>query len=154
MGALWLFRADSSRTLANGEPNDTFGRMKRALPALLLALSACATSPAERPLSVRHVVLNAEALDGQEILVTGWVEECGHFGCPLWHSPREIGKEWPYRLSIAASKWFDRYADLNAPMRVTLRARFHDRCISDPVSQTIGVCTDRGSNLEPLSRVR
>jgi hypothetical protein len=128
--------------------------MKRALPALLLALAACASVPTERALGVRHVVENAEELNGQEILVTGWVEECGRFGCPLWDSPSEVGKEWPYRLSIAASKWFDRYAEQNAPMRVTLRARFHYRCISDPVSQTIGVCTDRGSNLEPLSRVR
>ena len=126
--------------------------MKRALPALLLALSACASAPTERPLTVRHVVLNAEALDGQEILVTGWIEECWRLSCPLWHSADEVGKDWPFYLSIGSSKWFDRFAQDNAPMRVTLRARFHDKCIVNPVTQIIGVCADRSETLELLRR--
>ena len=130
----------------------TFGRMIRVLPALLLTLSACVAGPTERALSVRHVVENAHALDGQEILVSGWVEECWRLSCRLWDSADEVEKEWPYYLSIGSSRWFDRFAERHAPTRVTLRARFHDRCISNPVTQLMGVCADRSTTLEPLSR--
>jgi hypothetical protein len=164
MGLMWVFgaiRLQSFRAAIvhhrippwlAAESGDTFSGMRPILPALVLTLSACASAPAERPLSVRYVVENAEALDGREILVTGWVEECWRLGCALWDSRNEMKKDWPYYLPIGASRWFDRFAEDNAPTRVTLRARFHNRCIANPVTQVIGVCADRSDTLEVLRR--
>jgi hypothetical protein len=125
--------------------------MMRLLPALLIALSACVAGPTERPLSVREVVANARALDGHVILVSGWIEECQRLYCSLYDSADEVGKERPYFLSIGPSRWFDSYVHQNAPVRVTLRARLNDRCISDPATDTIAACADRANSLEPLS---
>lgn len=126
----------------------------RTLPLLLVALSACVAGPAERPLSVRYVVENAEALDGREIVLSGWIDHCERLSCALYDSAEEIGKDWAYFLSIAPSSWFDPYIRGRAPTRVTLRARLHDRCIVNPATQIIGVCADRGGSLEVLAIVR
>ena len=126
----------------------------RFLPVLLLALSACVAGPGERPLNVRQVVENARALDGQEIVVSGWIEQCQRLFCSLYDSSEEVGKEWPYFLSIGPSRWFDAFAERHAPTRVTLRARLNNRCISDPGRGNIAVCADRANSLEPLSLVR
>ena len=122
----------------------------RLLPALVLGLSACLITPAERPLNVRQIVENARALDGQEVVVTGWIEDCERLSCPLYASSEEVGKDSPYLLSIGPSRWFDDFARRNAPMRVNLRARVHARCITNPATGNIAVCADRSGTLEPL----
>ena len=126
----------------------------RLLPLLFVALSACVSGRSERPLSVRHVVQNAEALDGREIVVTGWIDECRHLSCTLYAGPEDVGKAWPiYILSIGASPWFDAFARLHAPTRITVRARVHNHCISDPAADVIAACADRPNTLEPLGLV-
>ena len=123
----------------------------RSLPFLFVALSACVAGPTERALSVKQVVENAQALDGQEILVTGWIEHCHRLSCPLFDSAEEVGKEeWSYVLSIGRSTWFDSFARRHAPTRVTLRARLNNRCISNPATRIIAACADRSNTLEPL----
>ena len=139
----------SRRLLLPGES----GLRMRLLLFSVLALSACAAGSV-RPLSVRQVIENAEALDGREILVSGWIEECNRLSCPLYGSADEVGKDWPYVLSIGASRWFDSFARRRAPTQVTLRARVRDRCISDPAAEAIALCADRSDTLEPLSLVR
>ena len=121
----------------------------RLLPVLLFSLSACSAAT-DRPLSVRQVIENAAELDGQVIVVSGWIEDCRPLSCPLYGSASEVAKEWPYSLSVGRSRWFDDFTERHAPTRVNLRARFRNRCIADPVSQTIGVCADRSTTLEPL----
>ena len=136
------------------EHRDWHDGFMRLLPLLFVALSACVSGASQRPLSVRHVVQNAEALDGREVVVTGWIDECLRLSCPLYADPEDVGKAWPiYVLSIGASRWFDAFARLHAPTRITLRARVHDHCISDPAANVIAVCTDRPSTLEPLGLV-
>jgi hypothetical protein len=126
----------------------------RVLPFLLLALSGCVAGPAGRPLSVREVVERAEALDGREIVVAGWLDQCHRFSCGLYASAKEVEKDLPYYLSIGPSPWFDSYARSAAPTRIVLRARLNDRCISDPATGIIAVCGDRARTLEPLALVR
>jgi hypothetical protein len=122
----------------------------RWLPSLFVALSACVAGSTERALSVKHVVENAQALDGQEILVTGWIEYCHRLSCPLFHSAAEVENDWSYYLSIGGSRWFDAFARRHAPTRVTLRARLNDQCITNPATQIIAVCADRSNTLEPI----
>ena len=124
--------------------------MSRFLSFLLLVLGGCATSPQERPLTVQQVVERAEALDGREITVSGWIEECWPRGCVLYASRKEASKELPYFLSVGPSQWFDTFAARHTPGRVTLRARFNAHCITDPGTGAIAVCADRVSNLEPI----
>ena len=124
----------------------------RLLPLLFVALSACVSGRSDRPLSVRDVVQNAEALDGREVIVTGWIDECRQLSCPLYAGPEDVGKGWPiFFLSIGSSRWFDTFARRNGPTLITLRARVHDHCISDPVADVVAVCADRPNTLEPLS---
>ncbi|HEV2746112.1 MAG TPA: hypothetical protein VGW34_02295 [Allosphingosinicella sp.] len=101
-------------------------------------------------MGVKDVVANARALDGQEIEVQGWIEECHRLSCPLYASAEEVGKDWPYLLSVGSSRWFDAFAADNAPTQVTLRARLRDRCINDPAKGIISVCADRANTLEPI----
>ena len=124
-------------------------------PALLiLPLSACVTDASERPLSVREVVRQAAALDGQEVVVRGWIEECQHLSCSLYASPGERGRDRVYYLSVGASKWFDAFAAQNAPTFVTFRARVDARCIDDPADDVILACSDRVNSLSPIRLVR
>jgi hypothetical protein len=128
--------------------------MFRFLPFPLLAVCGCVAGPTARPLSVREVVEGAQALDGREIVVAGWLEDCRPLSCGLYGSAGEVRKEFPYYLSIGRSPWFDSFARRAAPRRIVLRARLHDRCISDPATETIAVCADRSGTLEPLALVR
>ncbi len=128
--------------------------MIRFLPILFLALSGCVAGLTERPLGVRDVVENARALDGQEIVVSGWLQHCQRLSCGIYASAKEAEKDWPYYLSIGPSRWFDTFAQRAAPTRIVLRARLHNRCISNPATQIVGACTDRGDTLEPLALIR
>jgi hypothetical protein len=127
---------------------------KRILPFLLFALSACVTAGGGRPLGVQEVVRQAPGLDGREIAVRGWIEECSRLSCALYNSDREDGGGRPYFLSIGPSPWLDAFAARHAPTAVTLRARLHDRCISDPATGAIAVCADRPNTLEPIALLR
>ena len=125
------------------------------LPLLLLALHGSAAEPADRPMTVREVMESAEALDGREITVSGWVEECRRLSCPLFQSRREARRTWPrYWLSVGGSPWFDSFASRNAPGRVTLRARLDARCVTDPRTEVFALCGDRAGSLHPLAIVR
>jgi hypothetical protein len=127
----------------------------RFSPFLFAALSACVAGPTERPLSVRQVIENAQALDGREITVAGWIQACRHLSCSLHASAEEAGRERPvYFLSIGRSGWFDAFARRNAPARIALRARVDARCITDPASGIIAACTDRPASLDPRGLVR
>ncbi len=106
-------------------------------------------------MSVRHVMENAEALDGQEIIISGWIEDCQPLSCSLWASSREPrGGGLHYQLSIASSRWFDAFARRKAPTYVTLRARLNAECVTDPASGTIALCADRAESLVPLAIIR
>jgi len=94
----------------------------RFLPISLLALSGCVAGLTERPLSVREVMENARALDGQEIVVSGWLQQCQRLSCGIYASAKEAEKDWPYYLSIGSSRWFDTFAQRAAPTRIVLRA--------------------------------
>ena len=124
------------------------------VPLMVLLLSACVAGTGGAPLSVRAVVENAPALDGKEVVVAGWLEQCQRLSCGLFGSAQEVGKEFPYSLSIGRSAWFDAYARRAAPGRVVLRARVHDLCISNPADRVIAVCADRNATLEPLATLR
>lgn len=128
--------------------------MIRLLPFVILAVSACVTAPTERPLTVREIVENAEVLDGKEVVVSGWLEKCQHLSCGIFDSANEVDKDFSYYLSIGPSPWFDSFAQRAAPGPIVLRARIHDRCISNPATQIIAVCADRPSTLVPLALVR
>jgi hypothetical protein len=125
--------------------------MMRLLP---LTLTACVAGPTERPLTVQHVVENARALDGREVVVSGWMEQCQRLSCGIFASAAEVDKDFPYYLSIGPSRWFDPLAQRAAPGPIVMRARVHDRCISDPATQIIAACSDRNGTLEPLSLIR
>lgn len=125
------------------------------LLAFLLAAHAVPGGTAERPLTVRHVMENAEALDGREIVVSGWMEECMGLSCELWASRAESRRHPPrYFLSIGSSTWFDALAQRSTPRQVTLRARFSAHCVTDPRADVIAACTDRPRSLDPLVIVR
>jgi hypothetical protein len=128
--------------------------MIRLLPFVLIALSACAAGPTARPLTVREVVESAHALDGKEVVVTGWLEQCQRLSCGIFASAEEVEKDFPYYLSIGRSSWFDAFAQQSAPRRITFRARLRDTCISNPATQSIAGCADRAGTLEPLALVR
>ncbi|HEX6375587.1 MAG TPA: hypothetical protein VFZ91_07685 [Allosphingosinicella sp.] len=128
--------------------------MHRFLPFSLLALSGCMAGATERPLSVREVVENARTLDGREIVVAGWLERCQSRSCGIHASADEVGDDFPYYLSIGPSRWFDSFARRTAPTRIVLRARLHDRCISDPAARIIAACADRAGTLEALAVIR
>jgi len=126
----------------------------RLLPLPFLALAGCVTGSIERPMTVREIVQNARVLDGREVVVSGWLEQCQPLACGLYASAAEVRTDVPYYLSIGSSRWFDAFARRAAPTNVVLRARVHDRCISDPSTQVIAVCADRAGSLEPLALVR
>ena len=128
--------------------------MIRLLSVVILALSACVAGPTERPLTVREVIENARVFDGEEVIVSGWLEECQHLSCGIFASAKEVDKDFPYYLSIGPSPWFDSLAQRAAPGPIVLRARLHDRCVSNPATQIIVACADRPSTLEPLALVR
>ena len=122
---------------------------------LSLALQASAPSPRERVLSVREVMENIELYDGREIVVTGWIDHCERLSCSLFASKAEVKKEWPrYRLSIGTKAWFDEFASDRAPARITLRARFDARCVTDPRDNEIAICADRVNSLNPIAIIR
>ena len=126
-----------------------------ALLALLLAAQAASAGTVEGPLSVRQVMEHAEALDGQEIIVSGWVEECLGLSCGLWASRAESRRHLPrYWLSIGSSAWFDAFARRTTPGWVTLRARFDARCVTDPKTGVFVLCADRVRSLDPIAIVR
>lgn len=126
---------------------------------LSLALFAAATSvtsataaPASaRPMSVREVTQNAAALDGREVVVAGWLEQCLPRSCGLYGSAKGVRKRFPYFLSIGASRSFDAFARRAGRRWVVLRVRVHDRCVSDPAADIIAACSDRPSTLEVLA---
>ena len=126
----------------------------RLLPLVLIALSSCVAGPTARPLTVREIVDNARALDGREVVVTGWLQQCERLSCGIFGSAEEVGKLVPYYLSIGRSEWFDAFAQRVAPGQIVLRVRVNDHCISDPANETIAVCADRPRTLEPLALVR
>lgn len=114
---------------------------------LLLGLCGCATANVEAPMTVAEVRRNVGALDGQAVLVTGWLAECRGLNCTLWPSvpdPKASGIQAP---SIGRRDWFDRSAADHAPGRITFRARVHHECID-----VDAVCLGRPEMLEPLSR--
>ena len=123
---------------------------------LLLHLALLALAPErDRPLTVRQVVENNQALHGQEIVVSGWLETCDRLSCPLYASRREARRNWPdYWLSIGSTAWFDAFAQQNGPGRVTLRARFDAGCVTDPAERVIAACADRARSLDPIALVR
>jgi hypothetical protein len=123
---------------------------------LLLALAVQASAaPSEWALTVREVMERAEAYDGREIVVTGWIDRCERLSCALYASREEAKKESPrYWLSIGASAWFDAFARRRAPGRITLRARLDDRCVTDPADDIIAICADRVNSLNPLAVVK
>jgi hypothetical protein len=121
----------------------------------ILAIIALAAGAGTPPLTVREIMENAEALDGQEILVSGWVEECRRLSCTLYASRREARRTLPrYWLSIGRSAWFDAFARRHGPGRITLRARFDADCVTDPRSDVVALCADRVNSLSPLAVVR
>ena len=126
--------------------------------ALLLSLALQASAPPpprERVLSVREVMENIELYDGRVIVVTGWIDHCEYLSCSLFASKAEVKKEWPrYGLSIGASPWFDAFVLDRAPARITFRARFDGRCVTDPRDNVIALCTDRVRSLNPIAIVR
>ena len=105
-------------------------------------------------MSVREVTQNAAALDGREVVVAGWLEQCLPLSCGLYGSAKEVRKPLPYYLSIGASGWFDAFARRAGRRWVVLRVRVHDRCVSDPAAGTITGCADRAETLEPLALAR
>jgi hypothetical protein len=124
------------------------------LPLLVLLLHASAAHPRERPLSVRQVMENAEAYDGREIIVAGWVEECRRLDCTLYASLNEAQKDSPrYWLSIGRSRWFDAFVRRNGPIHVTMHARFDARCVTDPAEGIIAICAYRVNSLQPIALV-
>lgn len=142
------------RTLSPCACRRTSRAVIRRLPFAVLALSACVAPPTGRPLTVRDVVENAQALDGKEVLVSGWLERCERLSCGIFGSEEEVEKRFPYYLSIGRSEWFDASAKRAAPGRIVMRARVHDKCISDPAAGAIAVCADRSGTLEPLALIR
>jgi hypothetical protein len=119
---------------------------------VFLAFAAGANTP---PLTVREVMENAQAVDGKEILLSGWIEHCRPLACILYASRREARrKSSRYWLSIGRSAWFDAFARRHGPGKITLRARFDARCVTDPRSGIIAVCTDRVNSLSPVAIAR
>lgn len=129
-------------------PNQAMVRIA-LLPILVLA--ACATSSTTDVLSVRDVVERARSLNGQEVLVSGWLQSCQTFSCGLYGSQSEVVRSAPYYLSIGPSRWFDSFASRAGPRQVVIRGRVHDLCISDPANDVIAACSDRPASLEPLA---
>ncbi|MGD9713054.1 MAG: hypothetical protein AB7V46_13425 [Thermomicrobiales bacterium] len=125
------------------------------LPLLLMLQALPLEAATGHPMSVREVMENNERLDGREIVVSGWVEECRPLSCPLYASRREAHRNGPrYWLSIGSSSGFDAFARDHAPGRVTLRARFRADCVNDPSGEAIAVCADRVNSLSPVAIVR
>lgn len=126
----------------------------RLSPALFLTLAACDGGPAERPLTVQEVVENAHDLDGRVIVLSGWLQHSQPLSCGIFASAEEVEKDFPYYLSIASSRRFDRSAEGAAPRPIVLRARLWNRCISNPATELIAACGDRAGTLQPLNLVR
>ena len=122
----------------------------------LIAFQAAVAQPADRRLTVRELMENAERYDGRIVTVSGWVETCERLSCSLFQSRREaLQRRSPlYHLSIGSSPWFDAFARRSAPTRVTLRARFSARCVTDPRDDVIAICADRVRSLDPIGIVR
>ena len=128
--------------------------MIRLAIASMLVLGGCATHAAPRVLDVREIVENAGALDGKEVLVSGWMANCHPLSCGLFQSRRETGRSFPYYLSIGPSDWFDAFANHGPARQVVLRVRVNAKCISNPGTGEIAVCADRPTTLEPLGTIR
>lgn len=125
--------------------------MKRLLLLSLLAVAGCVTGPSSSPLTVRHVIEDARSLDGREIVVAGWLEHCQPLSCALYASVEDVRSDNPYYLSIGSRPWFDAATRGSGPAWIVLRARLHNRCINDPASGVIAMCSDRPETLEPIA---
>jgi hypothetical protein len=128
--------------------------MKHVLLLSLLAVLGCLAGPSASPLTVREVVVEAQSLNGREIIVEGWLEQCQRLSCPLFATPEDVRSDDPYFLSIGSAPWFDIEMREAMPTWIVLRARFHDICVIDPASRIYAACSDRPETLEPLALIR
>ena len=128
--------------------------MKYLLLLSLLAVAGCLAGPSASPLTVREVIDEAQSLDGREIIVEGWLDQCQRLSCPLFASSEDTRSDDPYFLSIGSAPWFDIEMRVATPTWIVLRARFHDLCVNDPASGNYAVCSDRPETLEPLALIR
>jgi hypothetical protein len=135
-----------------------------------LALS-CSPEPADasRPMTIRDVIANIDALNGQPVRVAGYIGECRGYECQLFEN--EAGKvQWdryiadiradaaagrqlspgvaePPTLGIGAgeNRTFDRAAEPYANSYVVITGRVSNRCRFNGQPD----CTGRGTDLEP-----
>lgn len=127
--------------------------------ALAVILGMAAPAAAADTLGVAEVVAGRTALDGQVILVRGWVDSCARRSCapfPTLAAAAAKGSTPPF-LSIAASPLIDERVAPLAHAEIILRARFDSRCLgadpAGPKPKTLVVCTDRASVLDPIAVV-
>ena len=107
----------------------------RRLGALIVALAGCATAPtaSNQPLQVTDIIEHARQLDGEEILVRGWLSTCVPTACTVWLS--KMAKErWNPSvpmpaLSIARDVHFDLAVAKKLPATVVLKARVNAKCL-------------------------
>jgi hypothetical protein len=106
-------------------------------------------------MSVRQVLADQHKLDGQTVLVRGWMIACRTMWCRLTQSPGDPGRlpEGPYQLSVGGDDAFQRDADSTAPAEIILKAKVDASCRQVPGEEAIPVCAD-GTDLQPIEIVR
>ncbi|WP_172807092.1 hypothetical protein [Citromicrobium sp. RCC1897] len=128
--------------------------MRAAAPLLLMTAGACVSATPAEPLALSSAEVweRHHELDGQKIVVEGWLQYCKPLGCRIADSKddRDPG------LSIASSASFDRSIDGLVGQKIRLSARLDAECLhvsvhgANPDGSMI-VCTDRASELrEPM----
>lgn len=112
----------------------------------LILTAAALLHPAPTEVAFGELAERAEELDGQEIVIEGYITQCGQTKCVL-----RMKKEGDGNRYLAMSLNSPAYSDIlaNAPGKIRVTARLDASCIINPC---IGSVTDTllVSNVERL----
>ena len=109
--------------------------------AFAVLLSAPINAGASKPFSVAEVRNSIRSLNGEKILIRGWVVGCnGGFNCSLVQSLNDIDAP---SLTIDFIAAFEPQLTLAAGDEVILKVRVTDEC-------TVNICLDRGPDIVPI----
>ncbi len=119
-----------------------FRELLQCLAAAGLALSASAgAAQDDKSITVQDLLRDQGKLDGQSVVVRGYIRECGAQSCNLYWRQQDWSTHSPYFVSVAPDAAFDGATRGHLPGKVTVKAQLDKRCANNPPA--FGTCPGR-----------